>query len=100
MKIKNLVFYLVALSMLNGCVQSTALVGPAITGVSSGSIYQAGISYGSSYLIEKETGMTIIQLASDTATKQSKKKEKRNDFIVLVEKQIQKTRKKLYPDIN
>jgi hypothetical protein len=46
------------LSLLNGCAQNIVLLGPAITGVSSGSAYHAGLSYGSSEVITKVTGKT------------------------------------------
>ena len=48
-----LIFFL---SLLNGCVQNTAFLGPVITGASTGSAYQAGLSYGSSKVITKITG--------------------------------------------
>ena len=41
MIIKKLFTGLFILTTLNGCVQSTALLGPAVTGASTGNIYQA-----------------------------------------------------------
>tara|TARA_B100000780_G_scaffold257065_1_gene206661 strand:- start:1583 stop:1879 length:297 start_codon:yes stop_codon:yes gene_type:complete len=46
------------LLLLNGCVQSTAFLGPAITGASTGSVYQAGLSFGTSHVVSKVTGKT------------------------------------------
>ena len=40
---------------LNGCLQHTALLGPALTVANSGNIYQAGLSYGSNKAITKIT---------------------------------------------
>ena len=51
--------------MLVGCVQSFALLGPAITGASTGKIYHAGLSYGSNMLMEKVTGKTTSELMLD-----------------------------------
>ena len=44
--------------LLNGCVQSTAFLGPAITAGTSGNIYQASLSYGTNQVIQKATGKT------------------------------------------
>ena len=42
------------LLILNNCASpTTALLGPSITGVRTGSIYQAGFSYSSTHVLEK-----------------------------------------------
>ena len=46
------------ISILSGCVQSTAFFGPAVTVASTGSVYQAGLSYASTKTIIKFTGKT------------------------------------------
>lgn len=46
------------ISILSGCVQNTAFFGPAVTVASTGSVYQAGLSYASSKTIIKLTGKT------------------------------------------
>jgi len=53
---KKIITGLFLLFFLNGCVQSAALLGPAFTLTSSGNIYQAGLSYGSSKAVKKITG--------------------------------------------
>ena len=55
---KNSIISLFFICFLNGCVQNTVLLGPAITGVSTGSVYHAGLSYGSSEVVTKVTGKT------------------------------------------
>jgi len=50
-----LIFFLL---IFNGCVQNTALLGPAITVASTGNVHQAGLSYASSKTITKITGKT------------------------------------------
>ena len=55
---KKIILILVSFVLLAGCVQSFALLGPAITGVSTGKAYHAGLSYGSNKLLEKVTGKT------------------------------------------
>ena len=61
MIIKKLIICLSLLCILNGCAQNAALLGPVITGASTGSIYQAGLSYGSSKVIKKVTGKTTTE---------------------------------------
>ena len=58
---KKIIISLICLSFLNGCVQNAAFFGPAITGASTGSIYQAGLSYGTGTAIKKITGKTTTE---------------------------------------
>ena len=46
---------------LNGCIESTALLGPAITVGTSGNVYQASISYASNQILYSATGKTTIE---------------------------------------
>ena len=55
---KKIILILLSFVLLVGCVQSFALLGPAITGASTGKVYHAGLSYGSNKLLEKVTGKT------------------------------------------
>jgi len=74
---------------LNGCLQHTALLGPAFTVASSGNIYQAGLSYGSNKAITKITGKTPLQNIQEALIP------KKNDSktISLVKNKIEKVRK-------
>ena len=47
-----------SLLFLNGCIEPTAFLGPAITAGTSGNIYQASLSYGANQVIKKTTGQT------------------------------------------
>ena len=49
---------LLFLLFFNGCVQSSAFLGPAVTIASTGNVYQAGLSYGSNKMITSITGKT------------------------------------------
>ena len=62
---KKIILILVSFVLLVGCVQSFALLGPAITGASTGKVYHAGLSYGSNMLMEKATGKTTSELMLD-----------------------------------
>jgi len=55
MIIKKIISGIFILLFFNGCVQNSAFFGPAITVANNGSIYQAGLSYGSSKAIAKIT---------------------------------------------
>ena len=50
-----------SLSALNGCVETTALLGPAITVGTSGNVYQASFSYASNQILYRTTGKTTIE---------------------------------------
>ena len=54
-KIITSIFFLL---LLNGCIQNTAFLGPVLTGASTGSVYQAGISYGSGKVVSTFNGKT------------------------------------------
>ena len=95
MGINKIFIYIVALITLSGCVQSTAMVGPAITIASTGNISQAGISYFTNRAVQEETGMdTVSYVSKKIGDKHSEKKLKR-DFKSLVEANFEKTRQKL-----
>ena len=56
MFIKKLSIGAIIIFVLNGCAQNTALLGPAYTYATSGSVYHAGLSYGSDKAVTKITG--------------------------------------------
>ena len=55
------IFLLLCFVFLSGCFQSMALLGPAITGASTGKIYQAGLSYGTNVIMLQATGKTTSE---------------------------------------
>ena len=96
MILKKIFAGLFLLFFLNGCVQSTALLGPAYTLASSGNIYQAGLSYGSNQAVKKITGKSPtenIQNLVDNKKKKIKEEEKQEEFFALVKSRIEKTSK-------
>lgn len=60
----KIIFFTLCIFILNGCMQSTAVVGPAVTFVSTGSVYNAGLSFGANKAVENETGMTTSEILS------------------------------------
>ena len=94
---KKVCIALLSLLFLNGCVQSTAMVGPTLTLVSTGSIYQAGMTLGANKAVENETGMTTSQLVSNTLNDQKNSKNNLDEsLVILLDLNIYKTRKKLF----
>jgi len=55
MKNIKLIFGLLILVFLNGCIQNSALLGPAVA-VTSGNSLQAGLQFGTNSIIKRETG--------------------------------------------
>ena len=60
MKTRKSILILFGLTALNGCIEGTALLGPAISVGTSGNVYQAGLSYTSNQVIYRATGKTSI----------------------------------------
>ena len=56
MKKLKLYFIILSFIFLSGCFQSSALLGPGITIISTGNVMQAGFQYGVNTAIKKETG--------------------------------------------
>jgi len=52
----QLYFILLSFIFLSGCFQSSALLGPGMTIISTGNIAHAGFHYGANTAIKKETG--------------------------------------------
>ena len=96
MSLKKIFAGLFLLFFLNGCVQGTALLGPAYTLAGTGSIYQAGLSYGSNQAVKKITGKSPtenIQSLVDNKKIKIEEKEKQDEFFALVKSRIEKTSK-------
>ena len=96
MSLKKIFAGLFLLFFLNGCVQNTALLGPAYTMASTGNIYQAGLTYGSNQTVKKITGKSTTEnIKSLTDSKKSKIDEEQNydEFFALVKNRIEKTSK-------
>ena len=76
---------------LNGCVQNTALLGPAYTLTSTGNVFQAGLSYGSNKAVTSITGKT----PGENIKNLLHCPKSRSDFEKLIKKRIKETRKKI-----
>ena len=92
MGINKIFIYIVASIILSGCVQSTAMLGPALTFASTGNVSQAGLTFFTNKAVEKETGMDTVSFVSNKIEQNSSKNRK---FKKLVETNFEKTREKL-----
>ena len=95
MKFLKILFIIFSLIFLNGCLQTTALLGPGITVATTGNILQAGFQYGANSVIEKETGKNTLEHFQSAVDGQEKNKKFKEKFTNLVEKKFELTRKKL-----
>ena len=92
---KKIIIGLLLVCFLNGCVQSTALLGPAITIGTTGNVMQAGIQLGTNHDIKQETGKDAFTHITDAVEEDKRKKNFNKNFVRLLESRIKKTREKL-----
>jgi len=96
MILKKIIIGLFVGCFLNGCIQSSAILGPVYTLANTGNVFQAGLSYGSGKALQKITGKTPTEnFKSLLDKKNTKVKEEENydEFFVLVKSQIEKKSK-------
>jgi len=69
--IKRLLLIVTLGVTLSGCFMAPlALVGPAVSGFSTASIIQSGITSGANYMVKQSTGKTIGQHVFDTISEE------------------------------
>ena len=95
MKRGKIFFFIGVLIFLNGCMQSTAMVGPTMTLVSTGNIYQAGLTFGANKAIENETGMTASEHLNEKIKEKNKEKKFEKQLLALIKSNYEKTRRTL-----
>ena len=95
MQFLKILFIFSSLIFLNGCLQTTALLGPGVTIATTGNVLEAGLQYGANSVIEKETGKNTFEHLQDAVDNQNKNKKFHEKFTNLVEKKFELTREKL-----
>tara|TARA_B110000003_G_scaffold200006_1_gene198617 strand:+ start:246 stop:542 length:297 start_codon:yes stop_codon:yes gene_type:complete len=98
MKFLKITFIFFSLIFLNGCLQSTALLGPGVTLATTGNVVQAGFQYGANRAIKNETGKDALTLVKDVVEEDHKKRVFNKDFKKMVERRVVNARKKLLLD--
>ena len=92
---KKILLILVSFVCLNGCMQSTALLGPAITVGTTGNVYQASLSYGSNMAVKQVTGKTPSEHMTTYIDNNNKEKKFQKEITSLLQSHIEIMRKKL-----
>ena len=95
MKFLKPLFLFLSLIFLNGCLQSTAMLGPGVTLVTTGNAAQATFQYAANSAIKKETGKDALTLVKDVVEEDHKKRKFSRDFKKMVEKRVLNVRKKI-----
>jgi len=105
MNFNKIIFLTTVLVFLNGCIQSTALMGPGVTIATSGNIAQAGFQYGTNKMIENQTGKNTLGFITDTLNENVNEKKNtleeidnkkfHENFKNLVKKKFYKTRSQI-----
>ena len=95
MRFFKILFIFSSIIFLNGCLQTTALLGPGVTIATTGNVLEAGFQYGANSVIEKETGKNTFEHLQDAVDTRSKNKKFQEKFTKLVEKKFELTREKL-----
>ena len=102
---KKILSFLIGLTLLTGCANSLALLGPTSTAVTGGNVVQSAVSSAVNYGIKKQTGKSAIEHAIIYAEEinPEKKKEPCLSFIektnseicAIVKKQLKLTKSKI-----
>ena len=95
MRFLKILFIFSFLIFLNGCLQSTALLGPGVTIATTGNVVQAGFQYGLNKKIKNETGKDAIVFVKEVVEKDHKKRRFNRDFKKIVENRVFKARQKM-----
>ena len=85
MKFLKTSFLFLSLIFLNGCLQSTAMLGPGVTLVTTGNVTQAGFQYVANSAIKNETGKDALTLVKDVVEEAHNKRKFSKDFKKMVE---------------
>ena len=89
---KKIVMASLSLFFLNGCIEPTAFLGPAITVGTSGNIYQASLSYGANQAIQKTTGKSPSEHVAAFFDPQN---EHQGDVKAILIDEVKKTKSKI-----
>ena len=96
---------LTTLSLLSGCAESLALLGPASTSVTGGNLAQSAVSSSISYGVKKRTGKSPMEHAIAYAEEKNPNREKEpclsfvektnSEICAIVKKQLNITKSKI-----
>ena len=95
MKFLKISFFFLSLIFLNGCLQSTAMLGPGVTLVTTGNVAQAGFQYAANNAIKNETGKDALTLVKEVVEEDHNKRTFNRNFKKMVKKRVLNARKKI-----
>ena len=95
MKFFKISFLFLSLIFLNGCLQSTAVLGPGVTLATTGNVAQATFQYAANSAIKNETGKDALTLVKDAVEEDHKKRKFSRNFKKMVERRVLNARKKI-----
>ena len=92
---KKIIVIIISFVFLGACAQTTALIGPAITIGSTGTVMQAGFSYASNMAVKKTTGKTPSEHVSLYVEDKKQEKKIRKEMVIYLQSHIEIMRDKL-----
>ena len=102
---KKILGCLLGLTLLTGCAESLALLGPTSTAVTGGNIAQSAISSAVNYGVKKQTGKSPVEHAIAYAEEKNPEKKKEpclsfvektnSEICAIVKKQLKLTKSKI-----
>ena len=95
MKLIKLLSIFLIFIIVSGCMQTTALLGPGVTVVTTGNVFQAGLQYGANTAIKNQTGKDTLEHLKDAVHKKNNERNFRIKFTEIIENRVQNTRQKL-----
>ena len=95
MKFKKIYFLVLITILLSGCMQSSALLGPGITIMTTGNVMQAGFQYGANSAIKKETGKDAITHLKNVVDEEQESQKLKKKMKNIAKNTIDKVKKKL-----
>ena len=102
---KKILGFLLGFTLLTGCAESLALLGPTSTAVTGGSVAQSAFSSALNYGVKKQTGKSAVEHAMAYAEEKNLKKKKEpclsfaektnSEICAIVKKQLKLTKSKI-----
>ena len=102
---KKILGFLIGLTLLTGCAESLALLGPTSTAVTGGKITQSAFSTTVNYGVKKQTGKSAMEHAIEYAEEMNPQKKKEpclsfaektnSEICAIVKKQLKITKSKI-----
>ena len=95
MKYKKIYFLVLITMFLSGCMQSSALLGPGITIMTTGNVMQAGFQYGANTAIKNETGKDALTHLKDAVEEEQDSQKIEKKIRNFTKNTIDKVKRKL-----